>query len=477
MRTVRGASPANPMTRLRRPAAAAAMAVAVLAAACSSPQPSGSLPASATASGSGVAAGSPSANPSPAATIPQPSVTGIDVADPSQRVDVEMPVFSTPTNITNPLFPILFDSSNLYVGTVEDKAFRTEVTVLPQTRIVDWNGQQVETVVSQYNAFLDGRIEEIAYDLYAQADDGSVWYFGEDVFNFADGAIADTHGTWLAGIDGPAAMIMPANPQVGDVYRPENIPGLVFEEVIVQQVDQTLDGPFGPVSGGIVVEEHHADGGSETKQFATAYGEFYTAAGGEVEALALAVPTDAAAGGAPASLDDLDAAVNDAVQAALDRDMAAVRQSAADAEAARADLGVDVVPVLLQPLLRESVADLAAADNPSAAANAAIQVARLAGDLRLRYEPVAAIDLARFGLWGAQLVVDARAERMEDVLSDNFALSYVRDRLTTALAGQDRTQLDTALEDLQVAIDDEDFGAMADSGMTIWEFAAETAIQ
>ncbi len=53
--------------------------------------------------------------------------------------------------------------------------------------------------------------------MYAQADDGSVWYFGEDVFDFRDGAIVVTEGTWLAGRDGPAAMIMPADPQVGDV--------------------------------------------------------------------------------------------------------------------------------------------------------------------------------------------------------------------------------------------------------------------
>ena len=79
--------------------------------------------------------------------------------------------------------------------------------------------------MSQYVAFLDGRIQEVAYDFYAQADDGSVWYLGEDVFNFADGAIVDTHGTWIAGKDGPGAMIMPADPQIGDTYRPENIPG------------------------------------------------------------------------------------------------------------------------------------------------------------------------------------------------------------------------------------------------------------
>jgi hypothetical protein len=457
------------MTRLGGPSALALIAAATLAA-CSTPVPS-SAPGSASASG--VAGGSPSANPSVAATIPQPSVTGIEVADPSQRVDVDMPTFSNPTQITNPLFPVEAGSSNLYVGTVDGGAFRTEVTLLPTTRIVEWAGQRIETVVSQYNAFVDGRILEIAYDLYAQADDGSVWYFGEDVFNFADGAIVDTHGTWHAGIDGPAAMIMPADPQVGDVYRPENIPGLVFEEVTVRQVDQTLDGPFGPVEGGIVVEEHHADGSTEEKQFAPGYGEFYTAADREVEALALAVPTDRASGSAPASLDDLGAAAADAVQAALDGDLQAVERLAADAESARMALG-DEVPALLQPLLRDAIdvmASAAESNRDRAAADAAILVARLAGDVRLRYATAPGVDIDRLGLWGAQLIVDARAESRADVLADNFATAYVMDRLTEALAGS-RTQIDAALEELQVAIDDEDFEAIAAAGQQIREVAA-----
>jgi hypothetical protein len=149
------------------------------------------------------------------------------------------------------------------LGRVDGKAFRTEVTLLPDTRIVEWQGQQVETLISQYVAYLDGRLHEVAYDFYAQADDGSVWYFGEDVYNFKDGAIVDTHGTWIAGKDGPAAMIMPADPKVKDVYRPENIPGFVFEEVTVKSVAKTLDGPLGPIEGGLLIEELHMDGTTE----------------------------------------------------------------------------------------------------------------------------------------------------------------------------------------------------------------------
>ena len=99
-------------------------------------------------------------------------------------------------------------------------------------------------------------------------------------------------------------MIMPSDPKVGDVYRPENIPGFVFEEVTVKSTDKTLDGPCVP-STGLVVEELHMDGTTEDKTFAPGYGEFYTAGGGDVEALALAVPTDAASGPTPAELQTL----------------------------------------------------------------------------------------------------------------------------------------------------------------------------
>ena len=102
--------------------------------------------------------------------IPQPPVPAdIPVAPKSKRVDLSMPTFSDPTNVTNPLFPVSKQDSVLMVGHVDGKPFRTEVTLLPETRIIEWQGQRIETLVSQYTAYLDGRIQEVAYDLYAQA--------------------------------------------------------------------------------------------------------------------------------------------------------------------------------------------------------------------------------------------------------------------------------------------------------------------
>jgi hypothetical protein len=447
----------------------AGLFAAVLIAGCTtaSPSPTADLPETTrSASPSANASGAPAPSEG-TAMIPQPDTGDIEVADASARVDLAMPTFSNPTEITNPYFPVKLGSATLLVGTVDDKPFRTETTVLPTTRVVDWAGQRIETVVSQYAAFLDGRVHEIAYDLYAQADDGSVWYFGEDVFNFADGAIVDTHGTWHAGVDGLAAMIMPADPAEGDVYRPENIPGLVFEEVVVLAADETVDGPFGPIDGAIVVEEHHTDGATEEKIFAPGYGEFYTAADGEVEALAMAIPTDAGSETPPAALETLRVAANDAVDAALANNLDRVHELASDLESAAEDLGESDVPALLRPLLDDAIAALADAGEAAEATDAAIDAARLAGDLGLRYRPVAEVDLDRIGLWGAQLIADAKAENLAGVNATKFALGYARERILADAPDEAVAELTAALEELQTAVEEADFDLIAEIGESI----------
>ena len=75
------------------------------------------------------ASGTPATEPASPATIPQPAVSGdLPLAPESQRVDIAMPTFSDPTNITNPLFPVSQQESALLLGHVDDQPFRTEVT-------------------------------------------------------------------------------------------------------------------------------------------------------------------------------------------------------------------------------------------------------------------------------------------------------------------------------------------------------------
>jgi hypothetical protein len=400
-------------------------------------------------------------------SIPQPVVPGdLETAPENARVDLRMPTFSDSTNVTNPLFPVSRQDSVLMVGHVDGKPFRTEVTLLPETRIIEWQGQRVETLVSQYTAYLDGRIQEVAYDLYAQADDGSVWYFGEDVADFEDGAIVTKEGTWLAGKDGPAAMIMPSDPQVGDVYRTENNPGIAFEEVTVKSVDKTLDGPLGPIKGGLLAEEYHMDGSTEDKLFAPGYGEFYTADGSDVEALALASPTDALPGPLPDELRNLYSGALDTFDAAKSRDWNAASAAVDKMNSAWESYKGGEVPKRIEPRMNEDLAALTEAVDAHDAVQtrqAAIDAAQWSLDLRLQYRPQTETDLARLDLWAAQLTLDASAGDAGAVGGDVFTIGYIRDRILNTLDAADVVRVDTEVQKLQVAAAEDDLAAASDA--------------
>jgi hypothetical protein len=387
------------------------------------------------------------------------------VAPASKRVDLARPSFSHPTPVTNPLHPSSRIAQVIYGGQVDDKPFRTEFSRLPDGRTIDWNGQQIKTVAYQYLAFSDGRIQEIAVDWFAQADDGSVWYLGENVADYRNGVV-DTHeGTWLAGKDGPGAMIMPANPKVGDVYRTENAPGIVFEEITVKAVGQTIPGPSGPVSGALVVSELHTDGTHEDKVFAPGYGEFSTGdPKGDLEIVSLAVPTDAHPGPPPAPLTALSGAVRKAFDTVGRNDWtAAAAATTALRQAWDAYRSGGVPEVLGRQMSRDVdlLASAVAARGPADAHRAALRLAQDDLDLRLRYQPVVKTDLARLDLWGRQLLVDAAAGDRGSVAGDVATLELVRDRVRHAIAPATAARLDTQLRELRAAADRKDLAAAA----------------
>ena len=118
------------------------------------------------------------------------------------------------------------------------------------------------------------------------------------------------------------------------MYRTENAPGFVFEEVTVRSVDEQLDGPMGPIDGGLLADELHSDGTTEQKIFAPGYGEFSTSGGGDVEALALAVPTDAISEPMPPELTALSGGALDVFDTAGSGDWKAASATVRDMEAA-----------------------------------------------------------------------------------------------------------------------------------------------
>lgn len=374
------------------------------------------------------------------------------------------PAFGTPTQIDNTFFP--FSPGGVKVFTGRKEGARTTVVdlYLADTRNFVVGGQTVTCRTLQETEFEDGRIVEISRNHFAQSDDGSVWYFGEDVFDFRDGAIISTEGTWQAGRDGPAAMIMPGEPNVGDVYRTENAPGFVFEEVTVRSTNETFDGPLGPIEGGMLADELHNDGKTEQKEFAPGYGEFYTAGGGDVEALALAVPTDATTEPLPAQLTAMASNALDVYDAAAEHDWRAASASADEVRSAWTAFQGSDVPRLIEPHVDAAVRALDAAvarRGTREAQDAAIDAARLGLDLQLRYRPASEVNLARLDLWAAQLVSDAGANDAEAVSADAFAMDYVRDRLLAALDEEQLVAVNTELGAIQVAVIDREIGKAA----------------
>lgn len=376
----------------------------------------------------------------------------LPTAPESLRVDLIQPSFTDPTDASNPLFPVGRLDRAVLLGRADGEHFRSETTRLRGTKTIIIDGKPVETLISQYVAWVDRRIHEVALDWYGQDDEGNVWYFGEDVFNYEDGVVVDTDGTWLAGEDGPVAMIMPEDPQVGDVWRPENACPIVFEEVTALETAVTVAGPSGPVAGALIVRELHMDGTLEDKTFAPGYGEFSTGSGPNVEALALAVPTDFLGGGVPEDLDDLSDAAEDMFRLARAGGWRQIASLFGEMEEDWEDYAATGIPPLLGAAMdgaMDALDEAIGAHNRRETRQAAVDVALACLDLELRYEERPEIDLDLIEVWSLQLQIDVDARDRGAIRSDRETIRVIRDRLEPRLRGRidgDLSALDTAAQ-------------------------------
>lgn len=375
-----------------------------------------------------------------AGDVAPPVVTGtpecdaLPVAPEADRVDLISPTFSTPFVTTNPLFPVGRLDRVVFLGESDGESFRSETTRFAGTKTIVLDGHPVRTIVSQYVAWVDRRIHEVALDWYGQDDAGNVWYFGEDVFNYEDGVVVNTDGTWLAGQSGPVAMIMPAAPEVGDVWRPENACPLVFEEVTALATNVTVDGPSGPVAGALQVKELHMDGTYEDKTFAPGYGEFSTGSGANAERIAVAVPPDFLGGREPEALEAISDVAEDLFRLGrrgtwnliqrrferLSNLWSRPTDPAPPPEVARAmDEAIDTLDEAIRVRDRGEVRQ------------SAIDIALACTDLELRYDSRREIDLDLIDVWTMQLQLDTANGDRSGVTSDLETIRIIRQRLNS----------------------------------------------
>jgi hypothetical protein len=267
---------------------------------------------------------------------------------------------------------------------------------------------------------------------------------------------------------------------VGDVFRSENIPGLVFEEDTVVATDETVDGPRGPVSGAVRVREHLMDNTSEEKTYGPGYGEMRTAAPDEQLRLAIAAPIDTVVGPVPGSLQDLEAASAAAFAAARAANWPAATAAAAGMANAWDRYRAGGVP----PLLATEMSDALGAFGPAVAAKdgrragqAAVDAAGAAMDLRLRHGPVVPIDIGRMDVWVRQVLVDVGAGVRDAVVGDVATLEAVRGRVVGGLDPAGAAGLDTGVRDLRAAAGKADVGGVVDAAVRLRAVLAGLAVK
>lgn len=192
--------------------------------------------------------------------------------------------FSHPLLITNPFFPFPDQDKHLVKGMVGTEGTVELAEYAPRTRTFTWNGEAVETRTVFEWEFFFGLLLEASANYYAQADDGSVYYFGEVVKSFGGGGGADEL-SWLVG--GPTlpsdpeaaltatapALFMPGEPVVGGTWKPEDLAPLLEEQATVLAMDQTVRCAFGQVDGCLLVHLASGQGDEHLKYFAPGMGE------------------------------------------------------------------------------------------------------------------------------------------------------------------------------------------------------------
>jgi hypothetical protein len=182
---------------------------------------------------------------------------------------VDPPVFSDPLEITNPYhpFPPLGE-----VGwkLLEVQQGHTDVCVLDlypdETRTLLWGATPVECRVLVESEEEDGETTEISWNYFAQADDGTVYYLGETVDIYEGGLVVSHDGSWLVGGPEPGdpvdtataldpAVFMPANPEAGDTWKPEDLFPIVDETVEALKVGTNVTVPAGKFPDTLKVQE------------------------------------------------------------------------------------------------------------------------------------------------------------------------------------------------------------------------------
>ncbi|MBI1853061.1 MAG: hypothetical protein HYR85_22185 [Planctomycetes bacterium] len=207
-------------------------------------------------------------------------------------VPADPPSFTNPLAITNLYQPFEPGGFKRYVGTTEGRRLDVTEVYLSETRTFRWNGGDVPTRILMEISVEAGHLSEITRDFFAQAVDGTVYNFGEIVDAYEDDVIVGHEGSWLVGgvtlpsdPPGTAAasnptVFMPANPELGDEFKQEDLYPDVDETDTVRAVRRTIVVPAGSFEDVLgLVETSRLESGRQTVALAPGVGVVLTVKG------------------------------------------------------------------------------------------------------------------------------------------------------------------------------------------------------
>ena len=146
-------------------------------------------------------------------------------------------------DIDNPFFPLPAGHQVVLEGEEGGAHLLVRITALDEVETV----AGVETrVIEEYEA-KDGKVVEVSRNFFAQARDGTVCYFGEDV-DIYDGAgnVTSHSGAWRAGVgDNRPGIFMPPRLEIGHAFQQEIAPGIAEDQSKVVALGERAEVPAG----------------------------------------------------------------------------------------------------------------------------------------------------------------------------------------------------------------------------------------
>ena len=140
--------------------------------------------------------------------------------------------FPQPTQVDNPMFPLVPGTQFSYEGKIVEGGKATPHTVVFTVTDLTKMVNGVRTVVAWDRDFLEGQLHEQELAFFAQDSRGNVWNFGEYPEEYDNGKFTGAPSTWVKGSAGGYGGIhVLARPGNGSQYVEGRVPSIDFYDI------------------------------------------------------------------------------------------------------------------------------------------------------------------------------------------------------------------------------------------------------